>query len=263
MLSNLVPVMIMSLVSPDPPPPVQVQPPDSVAPSDVAVRVPSVQLPASQRSLTEGFGAAVTNKEKLAKGVRCNDQPLCTNPAHMKKGGVSRQKAQCRPCLKEMVETIPASATRWQTSRYLTALFRNYFCPFCFLECDRGLMHKVTVKSKCKNHCNINRMSTCQHGKEWHFCTDCPHDPRSATRYCACGNMHTEKGTFCSCSSGLKNLSYGVRFGTNPFVVPTDDVRVQEDLWASESLARAALLQLSGEEIPRAKKRRVVAPADV
>jgi hypothetical protein len=39
--------------------------------------------------------------------------------------------------------------------------------------------------------------------------------------------------------------------------VPTDAVRKQEDLLASESLTVAALLQISGEEIPRAKKRRV------
>jgi hypothetical protein len=63
------------------------------------------------------------------------------------------------------------------------------------------------------------------------------------------------------CPDGLKEQSYGNRYGTNPFVVPTEDERKQEDLWASESLARAALMQMSGEEVPR-KKRRTAAPGD-
>ena len=223
--------------------------------SDVTLRVPSVQLPVGQCGLTGGFGAAVLNKEKLAtKGVRCNDQPRCT---HKTDKDVFRQKAQCRLCLKETVESIPASATRWQSTRFLTALFRNYFCPFCLLQSDPGEMHLVSVKRICKNHCNINRRPTCQHELKWQSCKVCLHDPRSATGYCLCGKRHSEKGVWCACPSDLKNLSYGVRFGTNPFVVPTDAVRKQENLLASESLTVAALLQISGEEIPRAKKRRV------
>jgi hypothetical protein len=120
-------------------------------------------------------------------------------------------------------------------------------------------MHKVIVKCKCKKHCNINRMTTCQHERKWHFCMKCLHDPRSGTDFCACAAKLTESAKWCSCPSGLKKLSYGIRFGTNPFVVPTDEVRKQEELWVSESLARAALLQLSGVEIPRPKK--PVAPA--
>ena len=236
-----------------------------VAPSDVAVRLPPMQLPVSQepqqkeapRKMVRGFGPAVRNEEKFAKGIRCNDQPKCTDPSHSNKEGFFRQKSSCRPCLKEAVEGIPPSATRWQTARYLNALFRCYFCPFCFLELERDELHNAPVKSRCTKHVNLNRTTKCQHDHPWKNCKECLHDPRSGTDFCPCGARMYQVVASCKCPAGLKELSYGLRFGTNPYTVPTEAVRAREELMASESLARAALMQLSGEEVPRAKKRRV------
>ena len=237
----------------------------AVAPSDVAVLLPPMQLPVGQkpkpqqkpRKLVGGFGPAVLNEEKAAMGIRCNDQPKCTDPSHSDKEGWFRQKSSCRPCLKEAVEGIPPSATRWQAARYLNALFRCYFCPFCFLELERDELHNAPVKSRCTKHVNLNRTTKCQHDHPWKNCKECLHDPRSATDFCPCGSRNVEVNGNCTCPAGLKEQSYGLRFGTNPFIVPTDEVRAREELMASESLALAALMQLSGEEVPPAKKRRV------
>ena len=269
MLPNLVSVITMSLFSSERVDP-RLPPLDPVAPSDVTVRdPPPAQLPVGQPKppgpkRINGFGPAVRNEEKFAQGIRTHDQPKCTDPSHSDKDGWFRTKSQCRMCLKEAVETIPLTTTRWQTTRYLTALFRSYFCPFCFLEAERSEMHTVTTKSQCKKHRNLNRTYKCQHNTEWQYCKECVHDPRSATEYCLCGAKTSgiQSWAGCQCPDGVKGLSYGLRFGTNPFVVPTDATRAQEDLWASERLALAALMEVSGEVLERKKKKpRIAAPA--
>ena len=233
-----------------------------VAPSDVAVREPPPLRRPCPR-IINGFGPAVRNDEKFAQGFRTHDQPKCTDSSHSGKVGWCRTKSQCRLCLKEEVERIPATATRWQIARYLNALFRSHFCPFCFLKLERSKLHTVSTKYRCKEHRNLTRTSKCPHDMKWQLCMVCLNDPRSATEYCPCGSRMSGVNSWggCTCPDDLKSLSYGLRFGTNPFIVPTYAGRLQEDLWTSESLAHAALLQMSGEEIPRRTKKPRVAKA--
>ena len=233
---------------------------DPVALSDVAVREPRVQLPGPRR--INGFGPSVRNEEKYAQGIRQTEQLKCTDPSHSDRVGWFRTKSQCRLCLKEEVERIPLTATRWQVARYLSVLFRSYFCPFCFLQLERAELHTTFTKKQCLNHRNLNRTYKCKHEKMWQYCTQCMHDPRSGSDYCLCGAKTSGCNNWaaCKCSEDVKGLSYGLRFGTNPFVVPTDAGRQQEDLWAAESLALASLLELSGVEVERkTKKARVAA----
>jgi hypothetical protein len=206
-----------------------------------------------------GFGPSIRNERKLREsGVRCNDSPVCRDPAHETgnaRKNMYRIKSECRGCLKEAVDSLPAFTSHWQASRYLTGLFRNYFCPFCFLECkSKGEMAGVVVKSCCVKHTVINSLITCDaHDKKWGYCKQCVHDPRSATFYCPCG-VPLSASVRCVCPAALRKLSWGVRLHTNPFVESVD--RAQEDQWVVESIARANEAMTSGVELPLKKRHR-------
>jgi hypothetical protein len=248
-------------------PPIRNEP---LAASDVTIRLPPIRLPGAvvvlppnanpslvvntQRSTHRdigGFGPMLRNMEKKARGIRNYDMPVCTNEAHetnRKRKNVFRKNSTCRGCVKDAVESIPPHATKWQIARYVNALFRCYFCPFCILESPRDKMHQVSAKMRCAKHYGINRHVKCsQHNTEWAYCKECVHDLRSANYFCPCGKRkRAEAG--CTCPPELSRLSYGVRLHTNPFAVPTEEVRAQEEAWTVAILAEAD--RESGVEIP-------------
>ncbi len=200
-----------------------------------------------------GFGPALPNVAKQAVGVRCLDNPVCTKPSHdtgYMRINAFRQANTCRGCVQEAVASIPSHATHMQTVRFVTALFRNYFCPFCLLEeNDKGRMHLVAVKKHCKRHRIINRSIHCKHGDQlWQNCTRCTFDPRAATAVCACGNLLREK-KFCTCDPSLKALSYGIRFNVNPFKVPTAAEQAQDAEWVRFNIEEATSMRLRAAEL--------------
>jgi hypothetical protein len=233
-------------------------PPPPVAPPPVLVLNPRLHIN-DQRPTdrdVDGFGPVRLNVEKKALGIRCLEHPICTNASHETNNcrkNKYRTKIMCRGCVKEAVASIPPTATQWQTTRFLTGLFRNYFCPFCMLECDsRDKLHLKIIRKKgtCKKHSVINSLTKCPaHGKKWQYCVDCKDDPRSATRTCLCGMLVGKK---CACPN--KGLSYGIRLHTNPFIVPTAEVKAQEEQWAADCIARAAAIQHSGVALPPKKR---------
>ena len=285
MLSNILPVLAMSCFAPrqsrnnnpsDPPPELPALDPSSLSEVVMTVRLPSVRLlldaippplpvlnpllRVNDQRLTDrdvnGFGPARVNAEKKALGIKCMDQPICTDASHETKRcrkNKYRSKIMCRWCVKEVVESIPPTATRWQTTRYLTALFRNYFCPFCMLQCDSNdklHLKQIRTKSHCRDHSAANSQTKCPaHEKEWKNCTECKDDPRSATLSCACGG---KLGWGCACPN--KGISYGIRLHTNPFIAPTAEVKAQEDIWAVDCIARATVMQASNVCLPPKKR---------
>jgi hypothetical protein len=116
-------------------------------------------------------------------------------------------------------------------------------------------MHTVVVKGRCQKHSVANRLTKCKkHNTCWHYCKECPEDPRSGTFYCACGQTLSGPKRNCTCPA---KVSYGVRLHTDPFVVPTAEVRAMEDKWAADSLANAAYLQAHPDsEVPPPKRQR-------
>ena len=235
---------------------------ESIAESYVTVRLPPIELPAAavvvppsnanpllivntQRSTHKdigGFGPMLRNEEKKARGVRYFDMPLCTIEAHetnFKRKNLFRKNSTCRGCVKDAVESIPPHATKWQIARYLNALFRCYFCPFCILENPRDGMHLVSVKAHCAKHHAINQQLKCgEHKKEWAYCKECVHDLRSSNFFCLCGKRKCASVS-CVCPPELRSLSYGIRLHTNPFAVPTEEVRAQEEAWTVAILSEA------------------------
>ena len=217
----------------------------------------------------KGFGPGIINTIKWTAGIRCFDNPICVNPLHetgFKRINVFRQMSSCRTCVQEAVETIPPHATHMQTVRFVTALFRNYFCPFCLLvENDRSKMHLVTAKMQCKKHKIINRSVFCRHEKQlWQNCRLCSFDPRAATAICACGKLLRDKH-LCTCDPSLKALSYGIRYGINPFKVPTAAEQEQDAEWVRLCIEEADSMRLrAGElegQLPPKRVRRCVARA--
>ena len=233
----------------------------SVMPAIVLPQLPRIPNPALIPNIARptvndinGLGPAVQ------VAPRRFDIPICTDPTHEhvnKRKNQFTVKSSCRGCLKQIVEGIPVHATHWQTVRLLTASSRCYFCPFCMLECDdHSRMHRVSAKSVCKKHSVINSVAICKHNKGWKYCKECPEDPRSATFYCACG-LRIRGSMDCMCPVG-KRVSYGIRMHTDPFVVPTDEIRAQEDAWAADKIAYAARVQANPSEVePTPKRRRV------
>ena len=205
----------------------------------------------------DGFGPSKRNIHKSSKGIRCFDSVVCDNDEHetfKKRKNAHRMKSTCRMCVKDTVKTVPVHATHWQTSRYITALFRNYFCPFCLLESPRSKMYNVNCKLQCKKHAVANRLVKCAHGKEWRYCKECVFDVRSSTFYCACCQSLSARVN-CMCTDEIKTLSYGIRLHTNPFTVPTAEVIIQEDLWAASSIECASAAKKSaGGSQKRARK---------
>jgi hypothetical protein len=202
----------------------------------------------------KGFGPGIINAIKwTGAGIRCFDNPICVNPLHetgFKRINVYRQMSTCRTCVQEAVETIPPHATHMQTVRFVTALFRNYFCPFCLLvENDRSKMHLVTAKMQCKKHKIINRSVFCRHEKQlWQNCRLCSFDPRAATAICACGKLLQDKH-LCTCDPSLKALSYGIRYGINPFKVPTAAEQEQDAEWVRLCIEEADSMRLRADEL--------------
>ena len=252
---------LRSVVDPD------VRLPEMSLPSDVPVAhaVPVVLNPAlifnASRPINRdigGFGPAQVNTDKKSNGTKCYDLPICTDVSHEtfhKRKNAFRVVTECRGCVKKAAEDLPDHATRWQKARFLNATFRSYFCTFCFLECDDDKMHAVVAKGNCQKHSVANRLTNCKkHGTRWHCCKECPEDPRSGTFYCACGQTLSGPKKNCRCAA---KVSYGVRLHTDPFVVPTAEVRAIEDKWAADSLARAEHLQANpDEEVPPPKRQR-------
>jgi hypothetical protein len=215
--------------------------------------VPLALNPSLVMNLGQSVGPAKRNAKKMDRGIKCLDAPVCTIDSHetnRKRKNAFRSASECRGCLKNAIGEMPSTATRWQVVRFLTAKFRNYFCPFCLLESDKKTMHLVSCKASCKSHSAVNRKVTCKHDKPWQYCKECEDDPRSSTFYCACGKS-LSGSTYCVCPED-KRKPYGIRLHTDPFVVPTDCVRAKENGWAVQSIAQA-----THEEIqPSQKKQR-------
>jgi hypothetical protein len=277
---NVLSLVALKLLSPSrqiasPPPPMPAIAPLHCVPAvDAMIRLPAIDLPAvvlqplpkiPNPALILNIARPTVNDinglgPALQVAPRRFDIPVCMDPTHEhnnKRKNRYPVMSSCRSCLKQAVESIPAYATHWQAVRFLTAWCRCYFCPFCMLECDDpNRMHMVTAKSTCKKHSVINSVAKCKHNKQWTYCKECPEDPRSATYYCACG-LKTSGNVKCMCPAG-KRVSYGIRVHTNPFVVPTDAVRAQEDAWAADKMAYAARVQANPSEVePTPKRRRI------
>jgi hypothetical protein len=192
-----------------------------------------------------GFGPALLNAIKMASGVRCFDNPVCMDPAHEtghKRVNKFRQKAWCRLCLKYLIEQIPSEATHMQAVRFIVAMTRNAYCPFCLLEQgDRSKMHLVVAKKHCKAHEIINRFTKCEaHGRKWQECKECAFDPRAGTDYCACGvRLHNA----CACPPSIKGVSHGIRLHTNPFVVPIEAEKERDARWVEDNIERATRMR--------------------
>lgn len=230
---------------------------------DPVLRLPCISLPLSPvvpvdlnptlvMNLGHSVGPAKRNAEKMDRGIKCLDIPVCIIDSHetnRKRKNAFRVASECRGCVKNAVGEMPSTATQWQVVRFLTAKFRNYFCPFCLLESDKQTMHLVSAKSTCKSHIAMNRKVTCKHEKPWQYCKECEDDPRSSTFYCACGSSLCCSAT-CVCPEEKKK-HYGIRLHTDPFVVPTDYVRVTEDGWVVRNIAQA----MQGGQPPQKKQR--------
>lgn len=215
----------------------------------------------------KGFGPAKLNVDKRAQGIRCFDAPVCKNDAHetnVKRINMFRVKASCRGCLQEAIRDIPDYATWMQGVRFVSALFRNYFCPFCLLEADRDTAHLVPAKFKCDKHSIINQFYKCvDHDLPWSMCKDCAFDPRAGTRFCACGALMDCRRIDCTCAPALRNMSHGIRFLVNPFVVPSPEDRARDAEYARFSLERAMVMQncadVLKEDLPLKRTRNGVA----
>ncbi len=192
-----------------------------------------------------GFGPALLNAIKMARGVRCFDNPVCKNKAHETNNSrvnAFRQMAWCRGCLKDLILKIPSEATLMQVVRFIMALTRSAYCPFCLLEeGDRGNMHRVVAKKHCKRHEIINLSTKCEaHGRKWQECKECAFDPRAGTDYCACG---VRLRNACVCPPPFKGVSHGIRLHTNPFVVPTEAEKERDARWVEYNIERATRMQ--------------------
>lgn len=247
----------ISLV-PENPPPLQ--------PSDFNPALVHNNTRPTARDDAAGFGPALKNEEKMAQGIRCMDNPVCTDLTHCTgyaRVNLYRQKNTCRECVKEAVASLPAHVTHMQTVRFLTALFRNYFCPFCMLEeTDKSKLHLVRVKKTCKVHHIINRFTYCQHPNQlWQNCVVCSFDPRAGTAVCACGNLLRES---CICDPALKAQSWGIRFHVNPFKVLTAEEQADDANLVQYNIQRATSMRLREAELegqlpPKRARKSVVA----
>ena len=194
-----------------------------------------------------GFGPTKRIAGKKALGDESWAKPYCDDESHETYCPRVRQfrtKCGCRGCLKEAAERIPDTATRFQEASHLHALTKGQFCVFCMLEVGKEGAHSVLHTISCEKHEIAIGYNRCDaHNLHWHFCKQCNFDPRAGTAYCACGVLLRYRKKHCKCATDPREVSYGIRYNINPFVVPTDEVRAQQEKWAADSLERAMVMQ--------------------
>jgi hypothetical protein len=189
-------------------------------------------------------GQKALGDEKWAKPY-CDDESHETGNARVR---VFRAKGDCRGCVQKAAELTPDTATTFQMASHLYALTKGSFCVFCMLEVGKEGAHLVPHTIQCQKHEIANGYNRCDaHNLRWRFCKQCSFDPRAGTAYCACGVLLRYRKKHCKCATDPREISYGIRYNINPFVVPTDDVRAQQDKWAANSLERAMVMQNSAD----------------